>query len=52
MFSKITLLGLVAAIPLSLAAAVPSNLTNRAAEFLSKNATADFSIQAAPQYYS
>lgn len=52
MFSKITLLGLVAAIPLSLAAAVPSNLTYRAAEFLPKNATGDFSIQAAPQYYS
>lgn len=52
MFSKVTVLGLMAAIPLSLAAAVPSNLTYRAAEFLPKNATEEVSIQAAPQYYS
>lgn len=52
MFSQLTLLGLVATIPLSLAAAVPSNLTYRATEFLPKNATADFSVQAAPQSYS
>lgn len=52
MFSKLSVLGLVAAIPLSLAAALPSNLTYRATEFLPKNATGDFSVQAAPQYYS
>jgi hypothetical protein len=52
MFSKVTVLGLMAAIPLSLAAAVPSNLTHRAVEFLPKNATDEFSIQAAPQHYS
>lgn len=52
MFSQLNLLGLMAAIPLSLAAAVPSNLTYRAAEFLPKNATADFSVQAAPRWYS
>ena len=52
MFSKVTVLGLMAAIPLSLAAAVPSNLTHRAVEFLPKNATDEFSIQAAPQRYS
>lgn len=52
MVSKITLFGLVAAIPAALAAAVPSNLTYRATEFLPKNATKDFSIQAAPKHYS
>lgn len=52
MFSKLNLLGLVAAIPLSLAASLPSDTSQRAVEFLPKNATAGFRIQAAPQWYS
>ena len=52
MFSKITLLGLIAAVPLSLAAALRANTTQRAVEFLPKNATGDFSVQDAPKWYS
>lgn len=52
MFSKLSLLGLMAAIPLSLAAVLPADPAQRAAEFLPKNATGDFSVQAAPRFYS
>lgn len=52
MLSKVTIFGLLAAIPLSLAAAVPSNLTRGNVEFLPKNATEDVSIQTAPTKYS
>lgn len=52
MLSKVTIIGLLAAIPLSLAAAVPSSFTNGSAETLPNNATAGVSILAAPTKYS
>lgn len=52
MLCKVTILSLLAALPLSLGAAGPSSFTNGSVEALPNNATADVSIMAAPKKYS